>query len=162
MAWQAPTIWARTKLTFEKLNANFSYLTNQLSNYINNVTNVITAAGGFIGIVTGNASSATNVTTNINGHAVTDIFEADGATVKKATIAATATNAEKLGGYTYSQVKQQFDNNAKFVNEGTYFAPGLAYPVLGVLINKSTGAISGLSTLPSYKVPEGYVLIYWF
>lgn len=37
-----------------------------------------------------NATNATNVTTNINGHAITDIFETDGTTVKKATSAGTA------------------------------------------------------------------------
>ena len=37
-----------------------------------------------------NATNATNVTTNINGHAITDIFESDGTTVKKATSAGTA------------------------------------------------------------------------
>ena len=37
-----------------------------------------------------NATNATNVTTNINGHAIADIFETDGTTVKKATSAGTA------------------------------------------------------------------------
>ena len=37
-----------------------------------------------------NATNATNVTTNINGHAITDIFESNGTTVKKATSAGTA------------------------------------------------------------------------
>lgn len=36
------------------------------------------------------ADNATNVTTNINGHAIADIFETDGTTVKKATSAGTA------------------------------------------------------------------------
>jgi hypothetical protein len=40
------------------------------------------------------AESAVNVTTNINGHAITDIFESDGTTVKKATHAASADNAD--------------------------------------------------------------------
>lgn len=45
------------------------------------------------------ADNATNVTTNINGHAITDIFETNGTTVKKATSAdraTTATTASKL------------------------------------------------------------------
>ena len=37
-----------------------------------------------------NATNATNVTTNINGKKITDIFETDGTTVKKATSAGTA------------------------------------------------------------------------
>lgn len=49
------------------------------------LTNAATAA---------NALNATNVTTNINGHAITDIFEADGVTVKEATHASEATHAE--------------------------------------------------------------------
>lgn len=39
------------------------------------------------------ASNATNVTTNINGHAITDIFEINGTTVKEATHAGKATSA---------------------------------------------------------------------
>ena len=39
------------------------------------------------------ATSATNVTTNINGKAIADIFESDGLKVKKATLADTATEA---------------------------------------------------------------------
>lgn len=41
------------------------------------------------------ASNATNVTTNINGHAITDIFETNGTTVKEATHAGKATSADK-------------------------------------------------------------------
>lgn len=40
-----------------------------------------------------NATNATNVTTNINGKAITSIFEADGVTAKKATHAVNADNA---------------------------------------------------------------------
>lgn len=42
------------------------------------------------------ADNATNVTTNINGVAITDIFEADGVTAKKATHAAYADRATKV------------------------------------------------------------------
>lgn len=41
------------------------------------------------------ASNATNVTTNINGHAITDIFETNGTTAKEATHAGKATIADK-------------------------------------------------------------------
>ena len=41
------------------------------------------------------AVNATNVTTNINGHAITDIFETNGTTVKEATHAGKATSADK-------------------------------------------------------------------
>lgn len=41
------------------------------------------------------ASNATNVTTNINGHAITDIFETNGTTAKEATHAGKATSADK-------------------------------------------------------------------
>ena len=43
----------------------------------------------------GAAKSATNVTTNINSHAITDIFENNGTTVKNATNAANATSADE-------------------------------------------------------------------
>ena len=43
-----------------------------------------------------NATNATNVTTNINGNAITDIFESDGKKVKNATNADTATTANKV------------------------------------------------------------------
>ena len=47
-----------------------------------------------------NATNATNVTTNINGHAITDIFETNGTTVKNATSAGTANKVNnKLGLY---------------------------------------------------------------
>lgn len=41
------------------------------------------------------ADNATNVTTNINGHAIADIFETDGTTVKKATSAGTAVKTQQ-------------------------------------------------------------------
>lgn len=41
-------------------------------------------------------NNAKNVTTNINGHAITDIFETDGKKVKNATNADTATTANKV------------------------------------------------------------------
>lgn len=54
-----------------------------------------------------NAQSSVNVTTNINGQAITNIFESDGVTAKKATTseqantANTATNAENIDGGTF-------------------------------------------------------------
>jgi hypothetical protein len=41
--------------------------------------------GKLAGDITGNAATATNVTTNINGHAISSIFESNGVTVKVAT-----------------------------------------------------------------------------
>ena len=46
------------------------------------------------------ANNATNVTTNINGHKITDIFETNGTTVKKATKAASADSATTAGSAT--------------------------------------------------------------
>lgn len=60
-----------------KANANATEITN-----IKNGTTKVKSAE--------TADNATNVTTNINGHAITDIFESDGTTVKKATNASTA------------------------------------------------------------------------
>lgn len=54
-----------------------------------------------------NAQSSVNVTTSINGQAITNIFETDGITAKKATTseqantANTATNAENIDGGTF-------------------------------------------------------------
>lgn len=45
-----------------------------------------------------NATNATNVTTNINGHAITDIFERDGTTVKNATHASSVFSLENILG----------------------------------------------------------------
>lgn len=51
--------------------------------------------GDLTGDVTGNCTGdSSNVTTNINGHAIADIFEADGETVKEATHAASADSAK--------------------------------------------------------------------
>lgn len=63
------------------------------------------------------ATNATNVTTNINGKAITSIFETDGVTAKKATSAATASKvANKLtvSGQTSGGVeaKVEFDGSA--------------------------------------------------
>jgi hypothetical protein len=51
-----------------------------------------------------NATNAANVTTNINGHAITDILESDGVTVKNATAAITAGVAEAAKGDTRFQI----------------------------------------------------------
>lgn len=45
-----------------------------------------------------NATNATNVTTNINGHAIADIFERDGTTVKNATRASSVFSLENILG----------------------------------------------------------------
>lgn len=45
-----------------------------------------------------NATTATNVTTNINGHAIADIFERDGTTVKNATRASSVFSLENILG----------------------------------------------------------------
>lgn len=45
-----------------------------------------------------NATNATNVTTNINGHAITDIFERDGTTVKNATRASSVFSLDNILG----------------------------------------------------------------
>lgn len=46
------------------------------------------------GLKAESANTAVNVTTNINGHAITDIFEVDGTTVKQATHAASADSVD--------------------------------------------------------------------
>lgn len=60
---------------------------------ITNITNGTTKVGK-----AGAADNATNVTTNINGKAISDIFESNGTTVKNATNANKATSADKVKG----------------------------------------------------------------
>lgn len=60
------------------------------------------------GNVIGNADSATNVTTHINGHAITDILESDGVTAKKATSSLTANLADAAKGNTRWQVSSAY------------------------------------------------------
>lgn len=60
---------------------------------ITNITNGTTKVGN-----AGTADNATNVTTNINGKAISDIFESNGTTVKNATNANKATSADKVKG----------------------------------------------------------------
>lgn len=60
---------------------------------ITNITNGTTKVGK-----AGTADNATNVTTNINGKAISDIFESNGTTVKNATNANKATSADKVKG----------------------------------------------------------------
>lgn len=69
------------------------------------------------------ATNATNVTTNINGHAITDIFESNGTTVKKATSAGTADKvAHKLdfrnnaGGTSFSVASFNGEENINLMH----------------------------------------------
>ena len=57
---------------------------------------VTDASGNISGAALGEVAKATNVTTNINGKAISDIFEKDGITVKKATDANRAATAAKV------------------------------------------------------------------
>lgn len=67
-----------------KANANATEITN-----IKNGTTKVKEAE--------TADNATNVTTNINGHAIADIFESDGTTVKAATNASWANDSDVAG-----------------------------------------------------------------
>jgi hypothetical protein len=58
--------------------------------------------------------NATNVTTNINGNAITSIFEVDGVTVKN------ATDSLKIGGHSYELIREGSVN----LNAGTV-SPGI-------------------------------------
>lgn len=60
---------------------------------------VTDASGNISGAALGEVAKATNVTTNINGKAISTIFETDGITVKNAT---NATNAETAGKVSYT------------------------------------------------------------
>lgn len=73
------------------------------------------------------ATNATNVTTNINGHAITDIFEADGVTVKSASEAKSANRVKHQlqfeGKHGKALVTSVYDgeNNAFARFDGTRF-----------------------------------------
>lgn len=60
---------------------------------VGNATNAVNANTATSATTASTASNATNVTTNINGKAISSIFESDGVTVKKATTATSATSA---------------------------------------------------------------------
>lgn len=77
------------KGTADGANSKASVNATEISNIKNGTTVVKNADHA------NTASNATNVTTNINGHAITDIFETNGTTVKEATHAGKATSADK-------------------------------------------------------------------
>ena len=77
------------KGTADGANSKASVNATEISNIKNGTTVVKNADHA------NEASNATNVTTNINGHAITDIFETNGTTVKEATHAGKATIADK-------------------------------------------------------------------
>lgn len=77
------------KGTADDANSKASVNATEISNIKNGTTVVKNADHA------NTASNATNVTTNINGHAITDIFETNGTTVKEATHAGKATSADK-------------------------------------------------------------------
>lgn len=77
-----------------KANANATEITN-IKNGTTKVKSAEHADTAGSATSAGTASNATNVTTNINGHAIADIFESDGTTVKKATSAGTADKVAK-------------------------------------------------------------------
>ncbi len=105
----------RIRAAFEAVVTDFSGSTPPATTYpimrwadtANNVLKIRNLANdgwiGFMDLATGevltnaataaNALNATNVTTNINGHAIVDIFEADGVTIKEATHAGSAESA---------------------------------------------------------------------
>ena len=58
---------------------------------------VTDASGNISGAALGEVAKATNVTTNINGKAISTIFETNGTTVKNATNATSAETANKVG-----------------------------------------------------------------
>lgn len=91
------TVASNASSALSKANANATEIANikngttkvksaEHADTANSATNATNAA---------NATDATNVTTNINGHAISDIFETNGTTIKKATSAGTA---DKVAG----------------------------------------------------------------
>lgn len=108
------------------------------------------------------ADSATNVTTNINGKAITDIFETDGVTVKKATSAnsaANATHANSANTATTASVasKASKDGDGNVISS-TYVKSSLLGRARGVATLDETGQVPA-SQLPSFvdDVIEGYL-----
>lgn len=78
--------------------------TTPIETWITAVGNAIASKVSVDNIVDGTtpAANATNVTTNINGNAISDIFESNGTTVKNATNSANATNATNATYATYA------------------------------------------------------------
>lgn len=77
------------KDTADGANSKASVNATEISNIKNGTTVVKNAEHANAAV------NSTNVTTNINGHAITDIFETNGTTVKEATHAGKATSADK-------------------------------------------------------------------
>jgi hypothetical protein len=77
------------KGTADGANSKASVNATEISNIKNGTTVVKNAEHANAAV------NATNVTTNINGHAITDIFETNGTTAKEATHAGKATSADK-------------------------------------------------------------------
>ena len=75
-----------------KANANATEITNikNGTTKVKSAEHADTAGSATSAGTATNATNATNVTTNINGHAIADIFESNGTTVKKATSAGVA------------------------------------------------------------------------
>lgn len=84
----------------------------------NFVANIITASLSGNASTATSAASATNVTTSINGKAITSIFESNGTTVKLATAATSATsatNADTVDNKHYSDIVTDI-NNISLIN----------------------------------------------
>ena len=105
-----------------KANANATEITN-IKNGTTKVKSAEHADTADSATSASTATNATNVTTNINGHAITDIFESNGTTVKKATSAGTADKvAHKLdfrnnaGGTSFSVASFNGEENINLMH----------------------------------------------
>ena len=108
-----------------KANANATEITNikNGTTKVKSAEHADTAGSATSAGTATNATNATNVTTNINGKKITDIFETDGTTVKKATSAGTADKvAHKLdfrnnaGGTSFSVASFNGEENINLMH----------------------------------------------
>lgn len=107
MACGVYKVFTRERGTYQDINGIQEYFRDYINNNLQLMSDCVStntankvvkrdasgnfAAGNIAANLTGtatnaaSATNATNVTTNINGHAITDIFESDGVTAKRAT-----------------------------------------------------------------------------
>lgn len=113
-------------------------------------------------ICTGNAATAANVTTNINGQAITNIFESDGVTVKNATVAASCS-----GNAATSTLAEEAKGNTRFQVSGCIPCSGDGSTSKGILSPIADGAYRTVQMVSMSSIPAGKKLVlkgvrFWF
>lgn len=128
--------------------------TTPIETWITAVGNAIASKVSVDNIISGTTTvgNATNVTTNINGNAISDIFESNGTTVKNATNATNATNVNitNLDKGNNAVVNFQLGNGTSY--DKTINNVANANTVQNVNFSSDSAATFGNYTLPKIKI----------